>query len=370
MLRLRDCDFRLGDSDRLLPLATEFDRDRLRDRLREELFLPPLVAFPFSLPRFGEAERDFLRLLLRLRLDFAGDFDSSLDFRRLCERLWRSFDGVVERLRDTFFWGDLERDGLRVFRLLLREFDRLRLADFFLLPSDRLRLRSFRPVLADRDRLRLAGFRFLLTERDRLRLSFLVLLAERERLRLLSFVLLAERDRLRLVCSRLLLTDRDLLRLASFRPLLMDLDRLRLSALRRLTDRERLRDLRCGTGDLEPLDRRRRDVLLERRLTERDRLRERETLRDGERRRFCGLRLFLRLEPERDRRVRLGERDLERFRLRLRLLEKPLIGFSSTTLIRRPLSSVLSSFSMARFMSLYDANSTTPSLRLCRWASA
>lgn len=358
-----------------------------------------LVAFPFSLPRFGEAERDFFRLLLRLRFDLAGDFDSSLDFLRLCERLWRSFDGVLERLRDTFLGGDLERDGLRVFLLLLREVDRLRLADFFLLPSDRLRLRSFRSLLADRDRLRLAGFRFLLTERDRLRLSFFVLLAERERLRLACFgllaerdrlrlpflVLLAERERLRLVCSRLLLTDRDLLRLAcfrallsdrdrlrlaSFRPLLTDLDRLRLSALRRLTDRERLRDLRCGAGDLEPLDRRRRDALRERRFAERDRLREREALRDGERRRFCGLRLFLRLEPERERRVRLGERDLERFRLRLRLLEKPLMGFSSMTRIRRPFSSVLSSFSMARFMSLYDANSTTPSLRLCRWASA
>lgn len=343
-----------------------------------------LVAFPFSLPRFGEAERDFFRLLLRLRFDLAGDFDSSLDFLRLCERLWRSFDGVLERLRDTFLGGDLERDGLRVFLLLLREVDRLRLADFFLLPSDRLRLRSFRSLLADRDRLRLAGFRFLLTERDRLRLSFFVLLAERERLRLACFgllaerdrlrlpflVLLAERERLRLVCSRLLLTDRDLLRLACFRALLSDRDRLRLSALRRLTDRERLRDLRCGAGDLEPLDRRRRDVLRERRFAERDRLREREALRDGERRRFCGLRLFLRLEPERERRVRLGERDLERFRLRLRLLEKPLMGFSSITRIRRPFSSVLSSFSMARFMSLYDANSTTPSLRLCRWASA
>lgn len=159
----------------------------------------------------------------------------------------------------------------------------------------------------------------------------------------------------------MLATDWLRLRLACFRSLLAE-------RLRRFGERERLRDLRRGAGDFErdSLERRRREPLLERRLTERERLRD--ALRD--RRRFCGLRLLRRLEPERDRRVRLGERLLERLRLRLRLLEKLRIGFSSTTLMRRPLISVLSSFSIARFMSEYEANSTTPSLRLCRCASA
>lgn len=325
-LRLRDRDSRLGDCDRLLPLAgpAEFDRDRSRDRLRDELFLSSFLAtFPFSSPLPGEAERDFPRLPLRLRLDFFGD--SSFDFLRLRERLSRSLTGDLERLREypLLLVGDLERDALLDFRPPLPlpgDFDRLRLNDFLsALPSDRLRLRDFRSLLADRDRLWLDGLlRFLLGEPLRLRLaafsSSLLLLA-------------AEWLRLRLGCLRSLLPER----------------------LRRLGDRERLRDLRRVAGDLErdSLERRLREALLERRLTERERLRE--ALR--ERRRFCGLRLLRRLEPERDRRLRRGERLLERLRLRLRLLEKLLIGFSSTTLIRRPLISVLSSFSIARFMS-------------------
>lgn len=288
-----------------------------------------MAAFPFSSPRLGEAERDIPRLPLRPRLDLSGDLDSSFDFFRLCERLWRSLAGVLERLRDSvFLTGDLEeRDPLRDFLPLLGDFDRLRLEDFFALPADRLRLRVFRSLPADRDRLRLAGTRFLLAERDRLRLPLPSLLAERDRLRL-----------------------------AGLRPLLADRLRLRLSALRRFGDREWLRDLRRGAGDLErdSLERRRREALRERRLAERERLREREALRERERRRFWGLRLRLRrrLEAERERRTRRGERDLERFRLRLRLLEKLLMGFSSITRMRRPLISVLSSFSIARFMSL------------------
>lgn len=269
------------------------------------------MAFPFSSPRLGEAERDFPRLPLRPRLDLSGDLDSSFFFR-FCERLWRSLAGVLERLRDSaFLTGDFEeRDPLRDFLPLVGDFDRLRLEDFFAFPADRLRLRVFRSLPADRDRLRLAGTRLLLAERDRLRLPLPSLLAERLR--------------------------------------------LRLSALRRFGDRERLRDLRRGAGDLErdSLERRRREALRERRLTERERLREREALRERERRRFWGLRLRRRLEPERERRTRRGERDLERFRLRLRLLEKLLMGFSSMTRMRRPLSSELSSFSIARFMSL------------------
>lgn len=329
-LRLRDRDSRIGDCDRLLPLPgpAEFDRDRSRDRLRDELFFPSVLAatFPFSSPLTGETERDFPRLPLRLRLDF----DSSFDFLRLRERLSRSFAGDLERLREASLpsAGDLEREALRDFRppaLLAGDFDRLRLDFLSALPSDRLRLRlrDFGSLLADRDRLRLDGLlRFLTGERDRLRLAAFSPLSS-------LFLLATERLRLRLAGFRSLLTDR----------------------LRRLGDRERLRDLRRGAGDLErdSLERRRREPLLERRLTERERLRERDALR--ERRRFCGLRLLRRLEPERDRRLRRGERLLERLRLRLRLLEKLRSGFSSMILIRRPLISVLSSFSIARFMS-------------------
>lgn len=284
-----------------------------------------MATFPFSSPLVGEAERDFPRLPLRLRLDF----DSSFDFLRLRERLSRSFAGDLERLREAPLpsAGDLDREPLRDLRppaLLAGDFDRLRLDDLWsALPSDRLRLRDFRSLLADRDRLRLDGLlRFLTGERDRLRLAAFSSMSS-------LFLLATERLRLRLACFRSLLTDR----------------------LRRLGERERLRDLRRGAGDLErdSLERRRREPLLERRLTERERLRERDALR--ERRRFCGLRLLRRLEPERERRLRRGERLLERLRLRLRLLEKLRIGFSSMILIRRPLISVLSSFSIARFMS-------------------
>lgn len=120
--------------------------------------------------------------------------------------------------------------------------------------------------------------------------------------------------------ERRLTGDREWLR----RLALLDLDRLRPRRLA-LLDLERERDLRL-TGLRERL---------RRRLLERD---------------LVGLRR--RLERERER-----ERDL------LRL-------FSSMRRIRRPLRSVLSNLSSAFFMSEYVANSTTPSLRRRRWASA
>lgn len=214
----------------------------------------------------------------------------------------------------------------------------------------------------------------MLADRERLRLTRLLLVADRERLRLWRFLLLADRERLRLSCFRLL----------------ADRDRLRLAAFCFLGVRDRLCDLRFATGLLEwesleprllrrePLRDRRGDLECARRGV-RDRLREAEAERErlvrlagvGDRvreRLRLRLRLLLWREAERERR-RLGERLRERLRLLLRLSGLRM-GFSSITLMRRPFSSVLSSLSMARLMSLYDANSTTPSLRFLRWASA
>lgn len=117
---------------------------------------------------------------LWLRLDARlGDFELSLVFRRLCERLWRSLDDGVfdrDRLRDSAF-SPFDWERLRDLRLL----DRLRLTgDFLFFPTERLR--DFRPF----------------TDVERLRLFCLRLLADRERLRLRRFLVLADRERLRL----------------------------------------------------------------------------------------------------------------------------------------------------------------------------
>lgn len=122
-------------------------------------------------------EPDLPRLWLRLDARL-GDFEPSLVFRRLCERLWRSLDGVFDRdrLRDTAF-SPLDWERLRDLRLL----DRPRLTgDFLFFPTERLR--DLRPF----------------TDAERLRLFCLRLLADRERLRLNRFLVLADRERLRL----------------------------------------------------------------------------------------------------------------------------------------------------------------------------
>lgn len=344
------------------------ERERLRDTLS-------FGAFPFSSRSLGgEADTD----LSLLRLPRLGEPST---FLRLCERLCRSLDEAFEcdRLRElSFFRGEALRD----LRFLTGVLDRLRPRVFLPLPAERLR--DLRPLLADRDLLRLSGFLVRLPDRERLRLAgFRVRLADRERLRLggLRFLL---GERLRLSGFRFLLADLDRLRLSGLRFLLADLDRLRLGTFGFLGDRDGVRDLRFTTGVLErdPLERRRLRLRgdLDGRCTERERLREalgecegdrlRFTTGECERLRECLLRLLLLREAERDLRRR-AERDLER--LRLRLLDLPWdlrMGFSSSTLIRRPFRSVPSSFSMALRMSLYDANSTTPSLRFRLWASA
>jgi len=134
---------------------------------------------------------------------------------------------------------------------------------------------------------------------------------------------------------------------------LLDLESRSLLTLReRLLDLERLRE-----RDFD------RDSFL---LGERDFSRESRDL-DLERLLLLDFERLLLLE--RDSRLRERERDLERLELRLRF-PRPLRPRSSTNRMRRPFRSVSSSLSMAAFISAAVANSTTPSLRRCLWASA
>lgn len=112
---------------------------------------------------------------------------------------------------------------------------------------------------------------------------------------------------------------------------------------------------------------------------EREWLRERDLLRDlvppRERERLLERDLLRDFEPRRDR-DRLLERDLlrdlepaPRERERLRLLPRRRV-LSSSRRIRRPCRSAPSSFSIAVFMSLFDAKSTIPMFLSRLWASA
>lgn len=147
-------------------------------------------------------------------------------------------------------------------------------------------------------------------------------------------------------------------------------------------ERERERDLL--SLDLERLCERRSDLDRERerdssRFTDRDRDLDLESRFSERERDFCGdLDPFLDLERLREER-RERERERRRERERDRLLDdrerpRPLRPFrvlrSSTKRMRRPFSSVSSSFSMAVRMSELVANSTTPSFLRCLWASA
>lgn len=92
-----------------------------------------------------------------------------------------------------------------------------------------------------------------------------------------------------------------------------------------------------------------------------DRLRDFERLRDDlERERLC----------ERDRERLLEDRERPPRPLPPAPLPRPPPRLSSTNRTRRPFNSVSSNFSMAFFISETEANSTTPSLRRCLWASA